>query len=191
MKKQHYYIIPILAVSTNSGGLQGINCFISHQILLHVYLLKTVFLSLFSESRLIKIKSYYPHLLAALLEHYNKEPSIYSPILKRPQESMVYLYCFCFLISNQNQELVKMTAINIFNPLFFNFTCKFCVLYSLCISSPSVMQQIIFSFHFHLTQHVSALHGHLQVSESVKTATLHQCALKLQTLQSIYYYKII
>jgi hypothetical protein len=31
--------------------------------------------------------------------------------------------------------------------------------------------------HFHLTQHVSALHGHLQVSESVETATLHQCAL--------------
>jgi hypothetical protein len=53
------------------------------------------------------------------------------------------------------------------------------------------MQQIIFfSFHFHLTQHVSALHGHLQVSESVETATLHQCALKLYTLQSTYYYKI-
>jgi hypothetical protein len=30
------------------------------------------------------------------------------------------------------------------------------------------MQQIIFSFHFHLTQHVSALYGHLQVSESVE-----------------------
>jgi hypothetical protein len=45
-------------------------------------------------------------------------------------------------------------------------------------------------FHFHLTQRVSALYGHFQVSESVKTATLHQCALKLHTLQSIYYYKI-
>jgi hypothetical protein len=32
--------------------------------------------------------------------------------------------------------------------------------------------------------------GHLQVAESVETATLHQCALKLHTLQSIYYYKI-
>jgi hypothetical protein len=61
---------------------------------------------------------------------------------------------------------------------------------SLCISSPSVMQQIIFSFHFHSTQHVSALCGHLQVFESVETAILHQCALKLHTLQSIYYYKI-
>jgi hypothetical protein len=65
------------------------------------------------------------------------------------------------------------------------------ILNSLCISSPSVMQQIIFSFHFHLTQHVSALYGHLQVSESVETATLHQCALKLHMLKSIYYYKII
>jgi hypothetical protein len=53
------------------------------------------------------------------------------------------------------------------------------ILNSLCISSPSIMQQIVFSpFHFHLT-HVSDLHGHLQVSESVKTATLHQCAFTL------------
>jgi hypothetical protein len=35
-----------------------------------------------------------------------------------------------------------------------------------------------------------ALHDHLQVSESDETATLHQCALKLHMLQSIYYYKI-
>jgi hypothetical protein len=41
------------------------------------------------------------------------------------------------------------------------------------------MQQIIiiFFFNFHLTQHVSALNGHLQVSETVETATMHQCAL--------------
>jgi hypothetical protein len=44
-------------------------------------------------------------------------------------------------------------------------------------------------FHFHSTQHVSALYGYLQVSESVETATLHQCALKLHMLRSIYYYK--
>jgi hypothetical protein len=42
---------------------------------------------------------------------------------------------------------------------------------------------IFIFFHFHLTQHVSALN--LQVSESVETATLHQCALKSHTLQSI------
>jgi hypothetical protein len=65
------------------------------------------------------------------------------------------------------------------------------VLNSLCISSPSVMQQIIFfTSHFHLTQHVSALYGHLQVSDTVETATLHQCELILHMLQSIYYYKI-
>jgi hypothetical protein len=46
------------------------------------------------------------------------------------------------------------------------------------------MQQIIFTFHFHLTQHVSALHGHLQVSESVETATLHQHTGEVSYLQS-------
>jgi hypothetical protein len=44
--------------------------------------------------------------------------------------------------------------------------------------------------HFHSTQHVLALYGHLQVSESVETATLHLCALKLHTLPPIYYHKI-
>jgi hypothetical protein len=32
------------------------------------------------------------------------------------------------------------------------------------------------------TQHVSALDGHLQVSQYAETATLHQCALKSHTL---------
>jgi hypothetical protein len=32
------------------------------------------------------------------------------------------------------------------------------------------------------TQHVSALDGHLQVSQYAETATLHQCALKSHTI---------
>jgi hypothetical protein len=45
------------------------------------------------------------------------------------------------------------------------------------------MQQIIFFLPLSLkTQHVSVLDGHLQVSEYVEIATLHQCALKSHTL---------
>jgi hypothetical protein len=45
------------------------------------------------------------------------------------------------------------------------------------------MQQIIFFLPLSLkTQHALALDGHLQVSEYVETATLHQCALKSHTL---------
>jgi hypothetical protein len=36
------------------------------------------------------------------------------------------------------------------------------------------MQQIFILFRFRSTQHVSALYGHLQVSESVEIATLMQ-----------------
>jgi hypothetical protein len=51
---------------------------------------------------------------------------------------------------------------------------------------PSVMQQIIYLF-FPLPlslkiQHVSALDGHLQMSQYAETATLHQCALKSHIL---------
>jgi hypothetical protein len=43
--------------------------------------------------------------------------------------------------------------------------------------SPLVMQQIIFPPPLSLkTQHVSTLDGHLQVSQYVETATLHQCS---------------
>jgi hypothetical protein len=45
------------------------------------------------------------------------------------------------------------------------------------------MQKTIFFFPISLkTQHVSALDGHIQVSQYVKTATLHQCALKSHTI---------
>jgi hypothetical protein len=49
--------------------------------------------------------------------------------------------------------------------------------------NPVCNATIFFTFllHFHSTQHVSALYGHLQVSESVSTATLHLSALKLHT----------
>jgi hypothetical protein len=46
------------------------------------------------------------------------------------------------------------------------------------------MQQFFFFFPLK-TQHVSALDGHLQVSEYVETATLHQCALKSHAIVHI------
>jgi hypothetical protein len=47
---------------------------------------------------------------------------------------------------------------------------------SMYIKSVRNAKNYYYFFHFHLTQHVSALDGHLQVSEYVETATLHQCS---------------
>jgi hypothetical protein len=55
---------------------------------------------------------------------------------------------------------------------------------------PSVMQQIINLLSLSLNTTCFGLIWPSSGSDTVETATLHQCALKLHTLQSIYYYKI-
>jgi hypothetical protein len=75
------------------------------------------------------------------------------------------------------KELIRYVPIN-YNP-------------QLCISTVCNATNYYF-FSFTFTQHnmFRPCMAHLQVSESVKTATLHLFPLKLRTLQSIYYYKI-